>query len=134
MDGKSNHYNSWVNIWVRSLVGTLDNINNILIIDLGKYEKKFTYINSIQYNLDRNIINNINKILFVVNKDNICEYSGLPNVESYQTNPQTQTEGVGVGGESLEENFIDSAPLDSVKENSVDIDFMYKWIRKHSNK
>ncbi len=45
-------------------MGTLDNTNNFLTINLGKYEKKFTYINSIQYNLDRYIVNNINKILF----------------------------------------------------------------------
>lgn len=38
----------------------------------------------------------------------------------------------GLGGESIKENFNDS----NVSNNSVDgdIDFMYKWIRKHSGK
>ena len=58
----------------------------------------------------------------------ICEYSGLPNLESYITNPQTQAEGAGVGGESIKENFIDSASLNE------DRDWMYNWIRKHSGK
>ena len=39
--------------------------------------------------------------------NNICEYSGLPNTQSYTTNSQTHTEGAGVGGESFKENFID---------------------------
>ena len=44
-----------------------------------------------------------------------------------------EPKGAGVGGESIKENFIDSAPSAS---NSVDssIDFMYNWIRKHSGK
>ena len=33
--------------------------------------------------------------------NNICEYSGLPNTQSYTTNSQTQAEGAGVGGESF---------------------------------
>ena len=75
----------------------------------------------------------------------MCEYSGLPSTQSYGTNPQTQAEGAGVGGESLKENFIDSSPnslegspntFDSNDNTNDkrDIDFMYKWIRKHSNK
>jgi hypothetical protein len=105
------------------MVGTLDNPNNVLTTNLGKYEKKFTYINFIQYNLDRDIVDNINQILFRMNReehliktfpledgttyiqnlDNVmCEYSGLPSVQSYEP------KGVGVGGESLKENFIDS--------------------------
>jgi hypothetical protein len=69
----------------------------------------------------------------------ICEYSGLPNTQSYITNPQA--EGAGVGGESLEENFIDSKSEEQSKSEELDnsnsvksIDFMYNWIRKHSGK
>ena len=52
-----------------------------------------------------------------------------------------ELKGAGVGGESVKENFIDSSPnslegspntFDS--NDKRDIDFMYKWIRKHSNK
>jgi hypothetical protein len=71
----------------------------------------------------------------------ICEYSGLPNLESYTTNPQTQAEGAGVGGESLKENFIDSNSEQSEQQresveqsNSASMDYMYNWIRKHSGK
>jgi hypothetical protein len=81
-----------------------------------------------------------------MDNNNICEYSGLPNTQSYVTNPQA--EGAGVGGESFKENFIDSASasVDSVDKESeqqdkldkiyekLDIDFMYNWIRKHSGK
>ena len=55
--------------------------------------------------------------------------------------------GAGAGGESIKENFIDSSPIsleaspntfeESASVDSSDkrdIDFMYKWIRKHSNK
>ncbi len=62
---------------------------------------------------------------YIQNLDNVmCEYSGLPSVQSYEP------KGLGVGGESLKENFIDSSP------NSEDssADFMYNWIRKHSKK
>ena len=47
-----------------------------------------------------------------------------------------EPKGAGVGGESLKENFIDSSPNTFEESASVDrdIDFMYKWIRKHSNK
>ena len=81
-----------------------------------------------------------------MDNNDICEYSGLPNTQSYITNPQA--EGVGVGGESIKENFIDSASasVDSVDKESeqqdkldkiyekLDRDFMYNWIRKHSGK
>jgi len=72
--------------------------------------------------------------------NDICEYSGLPSTQSYVTNPQTQTEGAGVGGESLKENFIDSKSEEQRESDeqkitaSVDIDYMYNWIRKHSGK
>jgi hypothetical protein len=81
-----------------------------------------------------------------MDNNDICEYSGLPSTQSYVTNPQA--EGAGVGGESIKENFIDSASasVDSVDKESeqqdkldkiyekLDIDFMYNWIRKHSGK
>ena len=80
---------------------------------------------------------------YTQNLDNVmCEYSGLPSVQSYEP------KGAGVGGESIKENFIDSASasVDSVDKESeqqdklnkiyekLDIDFMYNWIRKHSGK
>ena len=77
---------------------------------------------------------------YIGNLDNVmCEYSGLPNPQSYVTNPQTQAEGVGVGGESFKENFIDSSePITSGSwdDNKIhtEQDFMYNWIRKHSGK
>ena len=80
---------------------------------------------------------------YIQNLDNtMCEYSGLPNTQSYGTNPQTQAEGAGVGGESLKENFIDSSPISlEASPNSLespnegrDIDFMYKWIQEKSGK
>jgi hypothetical protein len=40
-----------------------------------------------------------------------------------------EPKGAGAGGESIKENFIDSAPSSS---NSVD--WMYNWIRRHSGK
>ncbi len=67
---------------------------------------------------------------YIQNLDNVmCEYSGLPSVQSYEP------KGVGVGGESLKENFIDSASVElgkSVEGNASD--WMYNWIRKHSKK
>jgi hypothetical protein len=51
-----------------------------------------------------------------------------------------ELKGAGAGGESIKENFIDSASPKLEESASVDssdkrdIDFMYKWIRKHSNK
>lgn len=60
----------------------------------------------------------------------------------------TNRKGLGVGGESLKEIFIDSAPsipnsldrnMRTKRDNESvhpigDINFMYKWIRKHSGK
>ena len=49
-----------------------------------------------------------------------------------------EPKGLGVGGESLKENFIDSnqakSNVDGAKSNEVSSDFMYNWIRKHSKK
>jgi len=51
-----------------------------------------------------------------------------------------ELKGAGAGGESIKENFIDSASPKLEESASVDssdkrdIDFMYKWIRKHSRK
>jgi len=73
---------------------------------------------------------------YTQNLDNVmCEYSGLPNVQSYEP------KGAGVGGESLKENFIDSASLsvdgdsklDKIYEK-LDRDYMYNWIRGHKNR
>ncbi len=65
---------------------------------------------------------------YIQNLDNtMCEYSGLPNVQSYEP------KGAGVGGESLKENFIDSASVEQKSEDRS-ADFMYNWIRKHSKK
>ena len=59
---------------------------------------------------------------YIGNLDNVmCEYSGLPSVQSY--------EPTGAGGESFKENFIDSS-----EPTSGSIDYMYNWIRKHSGK
>ncbi len=64
-----------------------------------------------------------------IDKSFICEYSGLPSVHTYEP------KGAGVGGESLEENFIDSASIElgkSVEHKSSD--WMYNWIREKSGK
>jgi len=65
-----------------------------------------------------------------MDNNNICEYSGLPSIQSYITNPQAE----GAGDKSIKEKFIDSSV--SQTSGSVDgsIDFMYNWIRKHSGK
>ena len=67
---------------------------------------------------------------YTQNLDNVmCEYSGLPSVQSYEP------KGAGVGGESLKENFIDSASNEQSKSNEhKSSDWMYNWIRKHSGK
>jgi hypothetical protein len=67
---------------------------------------------------------------YIQNLDNVmCEYSGLPSVQSYEP------KGLGVGGESLKENFIDSSVSQSVSlDGDRSSDFMYNWIRKHSKK
>jgi hypothetical protein len=66
---------------------------------------------------------------YIQNLDNVmCEYSGLPSVESYEP------KGLGVGGESLKENFIDSNSVSQSVSMDKSSDFMYNWIRKHSKK
>ena len=66
---------------------------------------------------------------YIQNLDNVmCEYSGLPSVESYEP------KGAGVGGESLKENFIDSNSVSQSVSMDRSSDFMYNWIRKHSKK
>ena len=81
-----------------------------------------------------------------MDNNDICEYSGLPSTQSYVTNPQTQAEGAGVGGESFKENFIDSGSEEQSKSISgeseklhkiyekLERDFMYNWIREKSGK
>jgi hypothetical protein len=44
-----------------------------------------------------------------------------------------EPKGLGVGGESKKENFIDSSPTNEVT-GSNSADTMYNWIRKHSGK
>lgn len=46
------------------MVGALDNPIDEFVIDLGEYEKEFTDINSIQYDMDRNFIVDINQTLY----------------------------------------------------------------------
>ena len=66
---------------------------------------------------------------YIQNLDNVmCEYSGLPSVQSYEP------KGLGVGGESLKENFIDSNSVSQSVSMDRSSDFMYNWIRKHSRK
>ena len=66
---------------------------------------------------------------YIQNLDNVmCEYSGLPSVQSYEPT------GLGVGGESLKENFIDSNSVSQSVSMDRSSDFMYNWIRKHSRK
>ena len=82
---------------------------------------------------------------YIQSLDNfMCEYSGLPSPQSYETS--SQTEGAGVGGEVEKGNFIDSAvsSSNSLEDNSedklntiyekLDIDYMYNWIRGHKNR
>jgi len=64
LDGESHYNHSGVGIRNRVMVGALDNPNNELIIDLGKYEKEFTNPYSIQYDMDRNFIVDINQTLY----------------------------------------------------------------------
>jgi len=77
---------------------------------------------------------------YIGNLDNVmCEYSGLPSVQSYKP--------TGAGGESIKENFIDSASLsvDMVSNSDkdeklnkiyekLDRDFMYNWIKGHKER
>jgi hypothetical protein len=48
-----------------------------------------------------------------------------------------ELKGAGAGGESLKENFIDSASneqSESKEQKEKASDWMYNWIRKHSGK
>jgi len=47
-----------------------------------------------------------------------------------------EPKGAGAGGESIKENFIDSASPKLEESASVDssIDWMYNWIKKHKNR
>jgi len=47
-----------------------------------------------------------------------------------------ELKGAGAGGESIKENFIDSASPKLEESASVDrdIDFMYKWIKGHKER
>jgi hypothetical protein len=70
---------------------------------------------------------------YIQNIDNsMCEYSGLPNTQSYDKS--NEPKGAGVGGESLKEKFIDSMRSGSNNENGMSSDWMYNWIRRHSGK
>jgi hypothetical protein len=65
-----------------------------------------------------------------------CE-TQCEHCKEYYAPLENEPKGAGVGGESLKENFIDSASLElgkslELKENSADT--MYNWIRKHSGK
>ncbi len=59
-----------------------------------------------------------------------CE-TQCEHCKEYYAPLENEPKGAGAGGESKKEIFIDSSPNTSA---SVDIDFMYNWIRKHSNK
>lgn len=60
-----------------------------------------------------------------------CE-TQCEHCKEYYAPLENEPTGLGVGGESLKENFIDSSAPTSVPTNSVD--WMYNWIRKHSGK
>ena len=63
-----------------------------------------------------------------------CE-TQCEHCKEYYAPLENEPKGAGVGGESLKENFIDSASLElreSLEQNSADT--MYNWIRKHSGK
>jgi hypothetical protein len=45
-----------------------------------------------------------------------------------------EPKGLGVGGESLKENFIDSNSVSQSVSMDRSSDWMYNWIRKHSKK
>lgn len=59
-----------------------------------------------------------------------CE-TQCEHCKEYYAPLENEPKGLGVGGESLKENFIDSSDTTS---ESVDRDWMYNWIRKHSGK
>ena len=62
-----------------------------------------------------------------------CE-TQCEHCKEYYAPLENEPTGLGVGGESLKENFIDSSSEELGKSESVDRDFMYNWIRKHSGK
>ena len=66
MDGEGNHYHSGFGIWSGVMVGALDNVIDEFTTNLGEYEKELTDLNSIQYDMDRNFIDSINKTLYRV--------------------------------------------------------------------
>ena len=66
MDGEGSYNHSGVGIRNRVMVGALDNTTNELTTNLGEYEKEFTDLNTIQYDMDRNFIDNINQTLYSV--------------------------------------------------------------------
>lgn len=59
-----------------------------------------------------------------------CE-TQCEHCKEYYAPLENEPKGLGVGGESLKENFIDSSVSQS---ESVERDTMYNWIRKHSGK
>lgn len=59
-----------------------------------------------------------------------CE-TQCEHCKEYYAPLENEPKGLGVGGESLKENFIDSSVSQS---GSLDRDTMYNWIRKHSGK
>jgi len=59
-----------------------------------------------------------------------CE-TQCEHCKEYYAPLENEPTGLGVGGESLKENFIDSSEPTS---ESVERDTMYNWIRKHSGK
>ena len=66
MDGEGSYNHSGVGIRNGVMVGALDNTTNELTTNLGEYEKEFTDLNTIQYDMDRNFIDNINQTLYSV--------------------------------------------------------------------
>ena len=52
--------------------------------------------------------------------------------KEYYSPLENEPTGLGVGGESLKENFIDSSQISL--ESPKSSDWMYNWIRKHSGK
>lgn len=61
-----------------------------------------------------------------------CE-TQCEHCKEYYAPLENEPKGLGVGGESLKENFIDSSVSQSVSTDG-DRDWMYNWIRKHSGK
>ena len=87
--------------------------------------------------MDRAIFDNLIKILFSVNRENhLMKTFPLEDGTTYiqSIDKFNEPKGAGVGGESLEENFIDSASLELGESVELERDTMYNWIRKHSGK